>query len=176
MSFSPERSCASSGKESQIDNESESDDEHLRNERMLLPLLTGPSGAPRMLPDSSGTVFGLPSDHAIHGDVLFEMPPAISMEKDVATVTEHKHDDDTDRTFNEYTIGRGADSVLESTFENQSKAGDDLTHTILHWRQQKSSLEGKQQQQETANSMEQQADTTLLRWTTRIGAPFPSSW
>jgi hypothetical protein len=43
---------------------------------MLSPSLTGLGGAPRMILDSSGTLaFGLPPDHAIRQEVMFETPP-----------------------------------------------------------------------------------------------------
>jgi hypothetical protein len=67
MSLSAGRSCPLSEKKLQVEDESDSGDDHLRNKRMLPPTLTGPGGAPIMLLDSSGTVvFELPSDHAIH--------------------------------------------------------------------------------------------------------------
>jgi hypothetical protein len=72
MILSPDGSCPSSEKELQVEDKSESGDEHLRNERMLPPPLTGPVGAPRMLLDSYGTVlFRLPHDHNIHQEVPF---------------------------------------------------------------------------------------------------------
>jgi hypothetical protein len=72
-----------SEKESVAGTESENGDEELRAEQNMPPL-RGPGGAPRMLPNSFGTVTGLPHDNVIHQDVLFEIPPFISKEKDVA--------------------------------------------------------------------------------------------
>jgi hypothetical protein len=90
------------------------------------------------------------------------MPPDISNdEKDVAAATEPVPDNDIEEKLTECTIRRGADLVLESTFGDQSKAGDFLTDTIVHRRQQKSSLEGSQHQQETAMK-ENQADTYTI--------------
>jgi hypothetical protein len=137
MSLSPDRSCPSSKKESQVEDELDSGDDHLRNERMLPPPLTGPGGAPLMLQDSSGTVvFGLPPDHAIRQEVLFEIPPAICNDKADAAVNDpdhdHDNDNDTDTTLTDVTTGRGAGSVLESIFSDQARAGDFLTDNILH--------------------------------------------
>jgi hypothetical protein len=123
-----------------------------------------------MLPNSCATVTGLPPDNAIRKDVLFDMPPAISNEKDVAAAAEH--DSDTDTTLIEIAIGRGADSVLESTVGDQATARDVVTDTSLHQRQQESNSNGRKQQQETTESMEQQADSTPLRWTTHSGTQF----
>jgi hypothetical protein len=53
---------------------------------MLPPPLTDPGGAPLMLLDSSGTLsFGIPYDHAICQEALFDMP-TISKEKAEADV------------------------------------------------------------------------------------------
>jgi hypothetical protein len=109
-----------------------------------------------MLLDSSGTLaFGLPPDHAICQEILFYMP-AISNEKAEADATEPEHDkdSDTDTTLTNSTTGICAGSVLESKFGDQARAGDVLTAIILHRRQQQSSLEGRQHQQEKANLME----------------------
>jgi hypothetical protein len=62
--------------------------------------------------------------------------------------------------------------VLESVFSDQARAIDVLTDTILHLWQQQSSLEGRQHQQETETSMEQQADLIPVRRTTHSGSPF----
>jgi hypothetical protein len=90
-----------------VDAESENCDEELRAKRNMPPL-TGPGGAPRMLPNSFGTVTGLPPDNAIHRDVLFEMPPTVSKEKAVAAATEPEHDNATDTPLADLAIGRGA--------------------------------------------------------------------
>jgi hypothetical protein len=136
-----------------------------------MPPLTGPGGARRMLPNRFGTVTGLPPDNAIYRDVLFEMPPSISKEQADAAVAEPDHGNDMDTTLTDLTIGRGAVSVLESIFGDQSTARDGVTDTNIH-RQQQSIIDGRQQQQETADSMEQQEDTTPLRRTTPSGTPF----
>jgi hypothetical protein len=79
---------------------------------MLPPPLTGPGGAPLMLQDSSGTVvFGLPPDHAIRQEVLFEIPPAMCKEKADAAAAEPEHehehdnanDNDMDTTLTDVT-------------------------------------------------------------------------
>jgi hypothetical protein len=175
VSFSPDRSCPSSEKESLVGDESDSGDEHLRNEQMLPPPLTGRGGAPRTILDSSGTLaFGLPPDHAIRQEVMFETPPAILKEKAEVAAAEPKHNDgnNTDTQFTDRTIIYVAGSVLESTFGDQARAGDVLTEIILHRRQQRSSVEGRQHQQETPNLMDHQADTTLVSRTTHSGTPF----
>jgi hypothetical protein len=176
MSFSPDRSCPSSEKESLDGDESNSGDEHLRNEQMLPPPLTSRGGGPRTILDSYGTLaFGLPPDHAIRQETMFEMPPAILKEKGEVAAAEpkHNHGNDTDTTLTDRTtIYVVARSVPESTFGDQARAGDVLTDTILHRRQQQSSVKGRQHQQETKNVMDHQADTTPVRRTTRSGAPF----
>jgi hypothetical protein len=64
---------------------------------MLPPPLTGPVGAPIMLLDSSGTLaFGIPPDHAIHQEALFEMPPAISKDNAEAAAAKPEHDNEND--------------------------------------------------------------------------------
>jgi hypothetical protein len=164
MSLSPDHSCVLSEKELAVDAESGNGDEELRAERNMPPL-AGPGGAPIMLQNSYGTVFGIPPDHAIHQDVLFEMPPSISNEQDLSAATESEHGNDTDTILTDSTIGRGAASVLESTVGDQATSRDVVTHTILHrWQQQQqqSILDGRQHNQETVKSMEQEADLTPL--------------
>jgi hypothetical protein len=176
MSFSPDHSCLSSKKESLAGVESNLGDEHLRNERMMPPPLTGRGGGPRTILDSYGTLaFGLPPNHAIHQDKICEMPPAILNEKGEVAATEPEHNDgnDTDTTLTDRSkIYVVAGSVLESTFGDQARAGDALTDTILHRRQQRYSVAGRQYQQETTNVMDHQADTTPVRRTTHSGTPF----
>jgi hypothetical protein len=150
MSFSPDRSCPSSEKDSLVGDESDSGDEHLRNERMLPPPLAGLGGAPRRILDSSGTLaFGLPPDHAIRQEVMFEIPPAILKKKAEVAASDPKHHDGniTDTTLTDRTTIYVVGSVLESTFGDQARAGDVLTDTSLHRCQQRSSVEGRQQQQ-----------------------------
>jgi hypothetical protein len=175
MSLSPDRSCPSSEKESQVGHKSDWGDDHLVNERMLPPPLTGHCGAPIMIRDSYGTlVFGLPPDHAICQEVMFQIFPAISKEKDEVDVTEPEHDtdNDTDTTLTDGTTIYVAGSVLESTFGDQARAGDVLTDTMLHRRQQLSSVEWRQHQQETTNLMDHQAYTAPVPRTTHSGTPF----
>jgi hypothetical protein len=76
MSFSPDSSCPSYEKESLAGDKSDSGDEHLMNERMLPPPITGRGGGPRTILDSYGTlVCGIPPDHAIGQETMFETPP-----------------------------------------------------------------------------------------------------
>jgi hypothetical protein len=157
MSFSVDCSCPSSEKESLVGDESDSGDEHLRNERMLPPPLTGLGGAPRTILDSFGTLaFGLPPNHAIHQEVMFEIPPAIFKENAevAAAEPEHNNGNDTDTTLTDRTTIYVAGSLLESTFGDQARAGDVLNDTILHRRQQRYRVEGRQHQQETTQFMD----------------------
>jgi hypothetical protein len=62
--------------------------------------------------------------------------------------------------------------VLESTFGDQARSGDVLTDTILHRRQQLSTVKGRQHQQDTTNMMDHQTDTALVHRTTLSGTPF----
>jgi hypothetical protein len=80
---------------------------------------------------------------------MFEMPPAILKEKGevAAAEPEHKDGNVTDTTLTDPTTIYVSGSVLESTFDDQTRAGDVLTNTPLHRRQQRSSAEGRQQQQ-----------------------------
>jgi hypothetical protein len=72
-------------------------------------------------------------------------------EKDEVAVTEPDHNDgnDTDTTLTDRTTIFVAGLVLDSTFGDQASAGDVITDTILHRRQQRSSVEGRRHQQET---------------------------
>jgi hypothetical protein len=173
MSLSPDHSCVSSEKELVVNAESENGVEELRAERNMPPL-TGPGGAPIMLPTTFGSVTGLPPDNAFHRDVLFEMPPSISKEQAVAvaaTVANPELGNNMDTALTIPTIGRDADSVLDSTFGDQATSRDVVTDTNLH-RQQQYILNGRQHQQNTSESMWQQADSPPLRHTTHSGIPF----
>jgi hypothetical protein len=89
-----------------------------------------------------------------------------------AAETEHNNGNYTDTALTDRTTIYVAGSVLESTFGDQARAGDVLTDTILHRRQQRSSVARSQQQQETTHFMDHQADTTPVRRTTRSVIPF----
>jgi hypothetical protein len=105
---------------------------------MLPPPLTGRGGAPRTILDSYGTLaFGIPPNHVIRQEALFETPPATLKEKGEVAAAETDHNDgkDTDTTLTDRTPIYVAGPVLESTFGDQARAGDVLTDTILHRRQ-----------------------------------------
>jgi hypothetical protein len=61
---------------------------------MLPPPLTCRGGAPRTILDSSGTLaFGLPFDHIIHQDALFETPLTVLKVKGEVAAAEPEHND-----------------------------------------------------------------------------------
>jgi hypothetical protein len=81
-------------------------------------------------------------------------PHAILKEKGevAAADPEHNNGNDTDKTLTDCTTIYVSGSVLESTFGDQARAGDVLTDTILC--QQRYSVKGRQQQQETTHVMD----------------------
>jgi hypothetical protein len=102
---------------------------------MLPPPLTCRGGAPRTILDSSGTLaFGLPFDHIIHQDALFETPLTVLKVKGEVAAAEPEHNDGngTDTALTDRTTIYVAGLVLESTFGDQARADDVLTDTILH--------------------------------------------
>jgi hypothetical protein len=107
-----------------VDAESENGDEELRAERNM-PLLTGPGGEPIMMPNSSRAVTRLPPDNTIRRSVRFEMRSSMSNDQAVAAGAEPEpgNGTDMDTALTELTIRRGAASVLETTFGDQTKSG-----------------------------------------------------
>jgi hypothetical protein len=102
-------------------------------------------------------------------------PPGILKEKGEVAAAELEHNDGNNRytaLTDRSTIYVVAGSVLDSTFGDQARAGDVLTNTILHRRQQRSSVSGRHHQQETTRVMDHQAGTPPVRRTTRSGTPF----
>jgi hypothetical protein len=113
MNLSPDSACVFSDKESEIDADSKNGGKELRAERNM-PSLTGTDGAPKMLPSSYGDVTVLLPEGVILQAVRFDVPPFLSNEQAVAAGAEPNND--MAMALMKFTIGIGADSVLETTF------------------------------------------------------------